>query len=115
CQPCFLQPHRLPFRQHAQRAAHFHPQRGNSTHHLEHFLKLSSLWSFPPRRPHTEPPPPPPRGFPRPADHLLGIEQPLPFHVRFVVRALRAVRAVLRASPGLDGNQLTGLHAIRWM
>ena len=54
-------------------------------------------------------------GILRHSDHVLRIEQSLTLYICLIMRALWAIRAVLRAAPGLDRNQLAGLHAIRWM
>ena len=44
------------------------------------------------------------------SQHVGGIHQLLPCHTRFVVRALRTVRAILRATAGLDRKQAAELH-----
>src|SRR5208337_3746958 len=111
-EPSFLQADRLLAGQHSQGAANFHAQRGDSPNHFQDDLEFAALWSFPPGRAHAKSRYTACNSVPRHADYVPRVEQPLALHPGVVMRALRTIRAILRAAARLYGYQLAGLHAI---
>src|SRR5260370_20243245 len=111
-EPSFFQPDRLALRKHPQRAADFHTQRGDPAHHLQYIFEFPALRCLAPCRPHAETRNAAFGSFAGHADDVLRVQQPLPPDARVIVRALRAIRAVLRAPPRLYGNELASLHAV---
>ena len=111
--PGVLQPLRLRFGQHAERAADFHIERRHAAHHLQHALELL-------RRPSPAATPRPCRiasrlrssRVRRPRAPSAGFISSCARHVRLVVRALRAVGAILGAPARLDRKQAAELHFV---
>ena len=103
----------LVLREHAERAARFHPQIAHSPDHRQHVVELIVLRRVAPSGPHAET-----RGaiFLRLAgllEHLIDVEQGVPFDIRVVMGALGAIAAVLGAVSRLDAQQRATLHFVR--
>lgn len=101
--------------QHAQSAADFHAQRRYGANRVKDRIELLAVWRLAPGDTHAEAH----CSFVfRPAcgrQDLGGVHQRLPFNAGFVVRALRAIAAILRTSAGFDGKQTAHLDLIRGM
>src|SRR5690606_5410959 len=81
--------------------------------HVEHAVELLVVAHLAPRRPHADAGDAGGLGPGRDVQHLLLVHQRAGLDLGLVPRRLRAVRAVLRAAAGLDGNQLADLHLPR--
>jgi hypothetical protein len=105
----------LPLIQHSQRAANFQSQFRNAPHHLENLRKFLALRRLSPRRPHAKSRHPAPNRFSCHRNYVCGLEQPFAPNPAVVMRALRTIATIFRASSGLNRKQLTRLHAILGM
>ena len=101
---------RLFERQHAERRAHFHPERGNILHHLEHRVERWAVRRIAPRRAHAEPRRSVVFRRARGRQHSLRIHQPRPRDAGVVMGALRAIRAIFRTAARLDAQQRAALY-----
>src|SRR4029450_8251881 len=91
---------RLLRREHAERGAGLEPERAHAMDHRTHLVELAVL-RLAPGPPHAEAARTRIAGCPRLPEHGLEAHQLLSLHASFVVRALRAIGAVLRAAAGL--------------
>lgn len=109
---CFQLP-RLLGGQHSERAADFQLKGPNTTHHLEHLLELGALGRLAPGSSHTKPRCPISLRALGGVDRFPDRPKALAREAGFVMGALRAVGAVLRASARLDRKQPAELHLDR--
>ncbi len=112
-EPRFLQALGLRFVEHAERATDFHIQSRDAAHHFEHAVEFFALGDLSPGRAHAESRGALGLGALRRREDVAGIHQFLAGHARFVVRALRAIGAIFRASAGFDRKQAAELDFFR--
>ena len=98
--------------QHAEGDAGLHVQRADAPHHGEHAVEGLAVLHLAPGRAHAEARGPRLFGDPGLGQHVVHVEQCLALEPGLlgVVSRLRAVLAVLRTGPGLDGKQAGKLH-----
>ncbi len=96
--------------EHAERAADFHAQRSDGAHHLQHAFKFLAVAHFAPRRAHAKARGALVVGFAGRFVDLRDAEQVLLRYARLIMRALRAIGAILGAAARFDGEQLAELH-----
>ena len=114
-EPGLLELARLIVREHAERAAHLQAHVGHPAHETEDVVELLVVASTAPRGPHTETGASCVLSGLRGREHLVRSEHSACLDGCLVVRGLGAVRAVLRAGPGLDGEQRAYLDfAVSW-
>ena len=102
---CFFQSLRLTFIQHAQSAAHFHSGRGHSADHLDHAVKLRTIFHLAPSCAHAETIRARSFGAFGAFAHLIHAHQVLALKARVVVGALRAISAVFAAATGFNREE----------
>ena len=103
---------RLLVGEHPQGRARLEPQRAHPAHHLEHIVERRTSTRVPPRRAHAEPARPVVARLPRRAQNLVEPHHALRLDLGLVVRALRAITAVLGARAGLHRQQRAELHRV---
>ncbi len=106
-----LKARRLVATEHAQRHAGFKAQRLDLAHHVQHAHEIL-LARAAPGGAHAEAAGPGIARGARGGDHGIHVQQRLALQVGLVVRALRAVAAVLRTGAGLDAQQRAHLHGV---
>ena len=104
-----LQPSRLLVGQHAERGAGLEPHRFDALDHLAHLVEIAIL-GLAPGRAHAEAAGAGALRRPRLGQHRVERHQLLGLDAGVVMRALRAIGAVLRTAAGLDRQQRRDLH-----
>ena len=100
----------LGFVQHTKRATDFHSKRRHTANHFQNRVEFRPITDLTPSGPHTESTDPLVASFARRFHDVLDGKQRLPVQTCFIVRALRAVSAILRTTTGFDRQQLAQLH-----
>jgi hypothetical protein len=103
---------RLLSRQHAECHAGLHSEALHGADHLADLIEVAVPWTAP-RRCHAEA-----RRAGRfralgSGDHIRLVHQPRRLQPRVIMRALRAIAAILGTPAGLDAEEARGLHVIR--
>ena len=104
---------RLGFVEHAKRAADLQPYRGDASHHFEYRFEFGAVTDLAPCRTHTESRDTLAAGFTRRFQHMIDRQQVMTLHTCLIMRALRAIGAILRAAARFYGKQLAELHLLR--
>ena len=107
-----FQPVRLLVGEHPQRHASFHSQRTDPFDHRHDALDIA-ISRTAPCRPHAETGSTLGFGLAGSLQHIIDRDQFLTGKASLIMRALRAIRAILGASAGFDAEQATDLHLIR--
>ena len=89
------------------------PRSLHAAHHAADLIEIAFPSGFAPRRTHAETARAGIPGASRGGDHIRLRHQPGRFQAGVVVRALRAVTAILGAATGLDAEQARGLDMVR--
>ncbi|OIQ63656.1 hypothetical protein GALL_548030 [mine drainage metagenome] len=110
-EPGLTQPHGLRRRQHAKRRAGFHAEILDRADHAADLVEITVFRIAPCGR-HTEAARAGVPGAPRGGDHVLLRHQLGRLQAGVVMRALRAVTAVLGTAAGLDTEQARGLDMV---
>ena len=111
-EPGVVQPRRLRRRQHAERHAGFHAEILDRAHHLADLVEIA-VFRIAPRRGHAEAARAGIPGALRGGDHIGLRHQLCRLQAGVVMRALRAIAAILGAAAGLDAEQARGLDMVR--
>ncbi len=102
----------LRLRQHAERAAGFHAERANASHHRQHAIEFFALGRISPCGAHAEPRRALFARLARGRERIVHAHQVVRVGFGFVVRRLRAVRAVFRTAAALDVQEHAALHFV---
>src|SRR5262245_8745306 len=105
----YLEPPRLLGREHAERRTGLEPERAHALDHRTHLVEVAVL-RLAPGRAHAEAARARRARSTRLLKHGLEAHQLLSLHAGLVMRALRAIGAVLRTTAGLDREQGRNLH-----